>query len=116
MVRKNSKKKLTLDEKKNQAGGSPAYKLHGNQGLLNQSSLRYNELPLGLKQNGFSDHIVATTGGGRRNFRRRSARKSKSLNKKKSRRFMALKSLFKSKSCNKRSSVRRSRSRSRSRR
>ena len=80
MVRKSSKKRLSLEEqeRQKQSGGSPAYRLLGQQGLLNQSSLSYNSLPLGLTQNGFSDHIVSTTGGGRRS-RSRSARKSRSV-------------------------------------
>lgn len=69
--RKLSRKRVVL---KNQTAGSPAYRLHGDLGLLSQSSLEYSPIGLTTHQNGFSDHIVATTGGGRRP--RRSQRRS----------------------------------------
>lgn len=72
--RKLSRKRIAL--KDNQKGGSPAYRLHGNTGLLSQSSLEYSPLGLTTHEKGFSDHIVATSGGGRR--RRRSQRRRRS--------------------------------------
>ena len=74
MVKK-IEKRISIEDK-NKVGGSPAYRLIGQQGLLNQSSLDYNQLQLGLTQNGFSNHIVSTTGGGM-------ASKSKRLSKSK---------------------------------
>ncbi len=71
--RKLSRKRITLKEGQ-QTGGSPAYRLHGNSGLLSQSSLEYSPVSLTRHESGFSDHIVATSGGGRRRNRRRSRR------------------------------------------
>ena len=68
--RKLSRKRVVL---KNQTAGSPAYRLHGNLGLLSQSSLEYSPVGLTTHESGFSDHIVSTSGGGRR---RRSPRRS----------------------------------------
>jgi hypothetical protein len=70
-----SKKRLTLEEK--QAGGSPAYRFHGDSGLLSQSSLGYSPIGLTSHEQNFSDHIVATSGGGRRRrgSRRRGSRR-----------------------------------------
>jgi hypothetical protein len=58
-------------------GGSPAYRLFQEQGLLNQQSIKYDKIPLTYFEKGFSDHIVATTGGGKKKIRR-SIKKSKS--------------------------------------
>ena len=72
-----SRKRLTLEDK-NQKGGSPAYKLHGNLGLLSKSSLEYNPLGLTTMNTNFSDHIVATSGGGRSSRTKRKKRGSRS--------------------------------------
>ena len=80
----NDKKRLQLDEKK-QAGGSPAYRLHGNTGLLSQTSLEHSPLGLTVHEQGFSDHIVSTSGGGRRKTRRNKRSKRNMPKKSKSR-------------------------------
>ena len=69
-----SKKRLTLTLEEEQAGGSPAYRFHGESGLLSQSSLDYSPIGLTSHEQNFSDHIVATSGGGRRGSRRRGSR------------------------------------------
>ena len=74
--RKLSRKRIALKEGQ-QTGGSPAYRLHGNSGLLSQSSLEYSPVGLTKHESGFSDHIVATSGGGRRR-RTRSQRRRRS--------------------------------------
>ena len=51
-------------------GGSPAYRLFQEQGLLNQQSIKYDKIPLTYFEKGFSDHIVATTGGGKKRTRK----------------------------------------------
>ena len=58
-------------------GGSPAYRLFQEQWLLNQQSIKYDKIPLTYFEKGFSDHIVSTTGGGKKKLRR-SIKKSKS--------------------------------------
>ena len=77
MVRNRKSKKLSFrkritlaDEEKKQAGGSPAYRFHGNSGLLSQSSLQHTPIGLTSHLKNFSDHIVSTSGGGRRGRRR----------------------------------------------
>jgi hypothetical protein len=82
MARSNRSKRIKVD--KEQAGGSPAYTLHGEQGLLSGKSFGYTPLPLTVHGAGFSDHIVSTSGGGRK-ARRSSARRS-SANAKRARR------------------------------
>ena len=72
--RKLSRKRITLKEGQ-QTGGSPAYRLHGNLGLLSQSSLEYSPIGLTTRESGFSDHIVATSGGGRRQRQRQRSRR-----------------------------------------
>lgn len=59
-------------------GGSPAYRLFQEQGLLNQQSIKYDKIPLTYFEKGFSDHIVATTGGGKKKKSKRNIRKSRS--------------------------------------
>jgi len=71
--RKLSRKRIALKE--GQGGGSPAYRFHGNFGLLSGSSLEYSPIGLTTHQQGFSDHIVATSGGGNR--KRRTYRKKR---------------------------------------
>ena len=78
------KKRIAIEEK--QKGGSPAYRLHGNLGLLSGTSLEYQPLGLTKYENEFSKHIVSTSGGGRRRYRRRSNRKRLSRKKRVSRR------------------------------
>ena len=80
----NEKKSLQLNEKK-QAGGSPAYRLHGNTGLLSQTSLEHSPVGLTVHEQGFSDHIVSTSGGGRRKTRRNKRSKRNMPKKSKSR-------------------------------
>ena len=80
----NDKKRLQLDEKK-QAGGSPAYRLHGNTGLLSQTSLEHSQVGLTVHEQGFPDHIVSTSGGGRRKTRRNKRSKRNMPKKTKSR-------------------------------
>jgi len=58
-------------------GGSPAYRLFQEQGLLNQQSIKYDKIPLTYFEKGFSDHIVATTGGGKKRTRK-SVKKTRS--------------------------------------
>ena len=80
----NDKKRLQLDEKK-QVGGSPAYRLHGNTGLLSQTSLEHSPLGLTVHEQGFSDHIASTSGGGRVRTRRNKRSKRNMVKKSKSR-------------------------------
>ena len=91
-TRKLSRKRITLKDGQ-QAGGSPAYRFHGNSGLLSGSSLEYSPIGLTTHQQGFSDHIVSTSGGGnrkkqnlrkkRRSQRRRSQRRRSKIQRKK---------------------------------
>jgi len=62
-------------------GGSPAYRYHGNLGLLSQSSLEYSPVPLTTHENGHSDHIVHTSGGGRCGSMKKSRRKGRGKSK-----------------------------------
>ena len=76
-----SRKRLS----KKQKGGSPAYRLLVNQGLLTQSSLDHSQLGLTTHQNNYSNHIVSTSGGGRRNkssLKKNRLRKKRASNKK----------------------------------
>ena len=66
MVRSNRNKSVRLGKGQVQDGGSPAYRLHGDLGLLSGKSLSYSPIPLTVHGKEFSDHIVATSGGGRR--------------------------------------------------
>lgn len=70
------KKKIVLRGR--QIGGSPAYKHVGDLGLLSRQSMQHS--PLGLTQynQNFSNHIVSTSGGGRRRNRTRRKRKNRS--------------------------------------
>lgn len=83
--RNNKSRKRLVRPKDNQTGGSPAYRLHGNLGLLSQSSLDYSPLGLTTYEKGFSDHIVSTSGGGRRRSRRRRSRSRRTRNRRKTR-------------------------------
>jgi hypothetical protein len=79
MARSNRSKRIKVD--KEQAGGSPAYTLHGEQGLLSGKSFGYTPLPLTVHGAGFSDHIVSTSGGGRKARRSRAnGRRANSAN------------------------------------
>jgi hypothetical protein len=59
-----SRKRLTLEEHAKQSGGSPAYRMHASDGMLSGKSFVHEEIPLTTYENGFSDHIVHTSGGG----------------------------------------------------
>lgn len=64
-----SKKSIRLNNKA-QYGGSPAYRLHQQEGFLSQQTPAYDApSPLTIKEGGHSDHIVHTSGGGRRSRR-----------------------------------------------
>ena len=70
---------------KKQNGGSPAYRLLVNQGLLTKASLDHSQLGLTTHQNNYSDHIVSTSGGGRRkkgSIKKNRLRKKRLSNKK----------------------------------
>jgi hypothetical protein len=64
-----SKKSIRINNKA-QYGGSPAYRLHQQEGFLSQQTPAYDApSPLTIKEGGHSDHIVHTSGGGRRSRR-----------------------------------------------
>ena len=105
MARSNRSKRIKVD--KEQAGGSPAYTLHGEQGLLSGTSFGYTPLPLTVHGAGFSDHIVSTSGGGRK-ARRSRARRSSPKRASGARRANARRSSPKRASSARRSSARRS--------
>mgnify|MGYP001495956234 CR=1 FL=1 len=64
-----SKKSIRINNKA-QYGGSPAYRLHQQEGFLSQQTPEYDApSPLTIKEGGHSDHIVHTSGGGRRSRR-----------------------------------------------
>jgi hypothetical protein len=70
-------KRLNNRKSRKQRGGSPAYRLFGEQGLLSQSSLNHSPVPLTTHENGHSDHIVHTSGGGGCGSMKKSRRKGK---------------------------------------
>ena len=74
-----SRKRLSKKHK----GGSPAYRLLVNQGLLTQSSLDHSQLGLTTHENNYSDHIISTSGGGRR-YKGINGKRRRSLNKRRS--------------------------------
>ena len=104
-TRKLSRKRITLKDGQ-QAGGPPAYRFHGNSGLLSGSSLEYSPIGLTTHQQGFSDHIVSTSGGGNRKKqnlrkkRRRSQRRRSQRRRSQRRRSQRRRSKIQRKKCN----------------
>ena len=80
MVRSNRSKRIQLNKEK-QMGGSPAYRYHGQLGLLSGSSLDHSPVPLTRHENGHSDHIVHTSGGGRCGSMKKSRKKGRGKSK-----------------------------------
>ena len=81
MVRSNKSKSIQLNKPPPQDGGSPAYRYHGQLGLLSGSSLDHSPVPLTRHENGHSDHIVHTSGGGRCGSMKKSRRKGRGKSK-----------------------------------
>ena len=77
MVRSNRSKRVQINKPPPQDGGSPAYRYHGQLGLLSGSSLDHSPVPLTVHENGHSDHIVHTSGGGRCGSMKKSRRKGR---------------------------------------
>tara|TARA_X000000950_G_C13897866_1_gene653662 strand:+ start:1426 stop:1848 length:423 start_codon:yes stop_codon:yes gene_type:complete len=81
MVSSNRSKRVQINKPPPQDGGSPAYRYHGQLGLLSGSSLDHSPVPLTRHENGHSDHIVHTSGGGRCGSMKKSRRKGRGKSK-----------------------------------